>query len=112
LEVQLDGNYRAATGVTGETVLGVFKKNYKQSLSVEYPEFKEVKSEVVTVDGIESFSVIYTYVNADSTIKRRIIAVPRNDDEVILLSFQSLAEDYQSLEDKYFKEFVDKIDIK
>lgn len=110
VSVRRDSGYRAISSVSGQSLPEIVLDNIGRSYPDRFPGFRAIRQQTLSVGGVNAAEIVFLYDGpAGQSAKQHLLALAINDDEVILLSFQALEQDFELLDQDIFQPLRDSI---
>lgn len=94
---------RKLTGYTKQSLRDSVVTNINLQLPKQYPEYKELTQQNLTLNGLEANETIFTYKTSDVLVKQRLLLLFKNSDTAVYIRAQAKANEYDQINKKYFE---------
>ena len=111
ITIRQESRFRIVSNIAGKPTLDIVRDNLLSNYPDRFSEFELVSSDEIQVDNLPAIEIIFSYVNDNQELQQKFIAVKKNDDEIVYLTFQSFADNFAQLQEQKFRPIVESIDI-
>jgi len=111
ITIREESRFRIVSNTVGKPALDIVRDNLLSNYPDRFPEFELINIEEIKVDSLPAINVVFSYTNNQQVLQQQLIAVQKNDDVMIYLTFQSSAEDFTELHKQKFKPILETLEV-
>lgn len=111
VKAQIESGLRISSKSVKMPIRDMILDNSGRFLPAKYPEYQKISEHRFQVDGKDSATLEFKYVNNGEKLRQKLVLLVLNDDQAIYISMQARESDWSVARSNYFDPLIESIKL-